>query len=104
MNEPLLFAVAVVGAISMLAAGVVAASRHKKSAMHDLNLANSVGVVETPLQPEGAVLVGGELWRAYSETYERIERGQRVRVLGARDHLLVVLPEIENASYSRLKA
>ena len=66
---------------------------HRKGATRDFDLMNRVGVVETTLDPEGSVLIGGEVWRALSETEERLERGLRVRVCGARKHLLIVTPE-----------
>ncbi|MDQ1523917.1 MAG: NfeD-like C-terminal, partner-binding [Pyrinomonadaceae bacterium] len=49
-----------------------------------------VGVVAEALEPEGAVLVDGELWRARSRSGVRIARGGRVRVVGARGHWLEV--------------
>ena len=66
---------------------------HRKGATRDFDLMNRVGLVETTLDPEGSVLIGGEVWRALSETEERLERGLRVRVCGARKHLLIVTPE-----------
>ena len=66
---------------------------HRKGATRGFNLMNRVGKVETTLDPEGSVIIGGELWRALSETEERLERGRRVSVRGARQHLLIVAPE-----------
>ncbi len=43
-------------------------------------LVGAVAVVRTPLDPEGQVLVHGELWRAVSDG-ERIAAGERVRVV-----------------------
>jgi membrane-bound ClpP family serine protease len=70
---------------------VVLLSRHRKSSTVELSPLESVASVIEPLQPEGAVLVRGELWRARSLTGERVERGQsNVRVVGARGCLLEV--------------
>jgi membrane-bound ClpP family serine protease len=66
---------------------------HRKGARGDFNLMNRLGMVETTIDPEGSVLIGGEVWRALSETEERLERGRQVRVCGARKHLLIVAPE-----------
>ena len=71
---------------------VAASSRHKKASMGQLDLLYAVGLVETPLQPEGSVLVQGELWRATSRTGATIERSRSVRVVGASGHLLEVEP------------
>jgi len=42
------------------------------------------------LEPEGAVLVGGELWPARARNGDRIAHGGRVRIVGARGHWLEV--------------
>ncbi|MCA1816907.1 MAG: hypothetical protein LC746_10950 [Acidobacteria bacterium] len=69
-----------------------ASARHKKSSSAPLDLVGRVGVVVRDLTPEGAVLVRGELFPARAPAGERIERagGVRVRVVGARGHLLEV--------------
>jgi membrane-bound serine protease (ClpP class) len=71
---------------------VAAVSRHKKASVGPLDLVYAVGLVETPLQPEGSVLVQGELWRATSRTGKTIQRSRSVRVVGASGHLLEVEP------------
>jgi membrane-bound ClpP family serine protease len=72
---------------------VVALSRHKKSGAGELKLLGATAVVETTLEPEGSVLVRGELWRArLPGADDRIERGRRVRVVGASEYLLEVVP------------
>lgn len=72
---------------------IVAASRHKKAARGEIELMGAIGLVETSLEPEGSVLIRGELWRARSSCASiRIERGRRVRVVGARGHLIEVEP------------
>jgi membrane-bound ClpP family serine protease len=71
---------------------IIALSRHQKGAGADLRLIGAVGRVETGLEPEGSVLVRGELWPACSKSGRRIERGRTVRVVGAGGHLLKVEP------------
>lgn len=68
---------------------VAAMSRHQKSAGRPLQLEGRVAVVLEALEPEGAVLVCGELWRARARSGDRIARG-RVRIVGARGHWLEV--------------
>jgi membrane-bound serine protease (ClpP class) len=76
-----------------LALIVVMMSRHKKSGVGELDLLGALAVVEETLEPEGSVLVRGELWRARALSADgKIERGRRVRVVGAREHLLEVEP------------
>jgi len=53
---------------------------------------SSRAVVTEDLDPEGRVMVQGEIWRAYSKSGEVISRGQRVRVLGREGMNLVVEP------------
>ncbi len=64
-------------------------SRHQKRAAREVDLVGRVGSVAAALRPEGAVLVDGELWRARVRSGRSVERG-RVRVVGARGHLLEV--------------
>jgi membrane-bound serine protease (ClpP class) len=71
---------------------VAALSRHKKSGAGDVQLIGLTAVVETRLDPEGTVLVRGELWRASSNDGSVIAPKYKVRIIGTRDHLLVVEP------------
>jgi membrane-bound serine protease (ClpP class) len=71
---------------------VVLLSRHKKAGMGPLRLMNAVALVLTALQPEGSVMVQGELWRARSRTGLTLGRGARVLVVGTSGHLLEVEP------------
>jgi membrane-bound ClpP family serine protease len=75
-----------------LLAYVVILSHHKKSSQKPLRLAGRVGIVETPLAPEGFVMVDGELWRARLRVGASLGRERRVRVVGARDCVLEVEP------------
>ena len=79
--------------IALAGLGVAAASRHKKGARGSLDLMGRAGVVEKELRPEGAVMVGGEVWPARSRGGRPVARRARVRVVGARGHLLLVEPE-----------
>jgi membrane-bound ClpP family serine protease len=83
-----LLLIGVIGA----ALAVVALSRHQKRASGQLYLTGALAKVETTLQPEGSVLVLGELWRATSRTGATIERERSVRIVGASGHLLLVEP------------
>jgi len=69
---------------------VAALSRHKKAGVGELELVGQMARVEKTLEPEGAVLVGGELWRARAGAGETIEHGVSVRIVGVRGHLLEV--------------
>jgi membrane-bound serine protease (ClpP class) len=78
-----------------LALIIIMMSRHKKSGEGELDLLGAMAVVETTLDPEGSVLVRGELWRARvaRTTSIKIERGRQVRVVGAGgQYLLEVEP------------
>jgi membrane protein implicated in regulation of membrane protease activity len=86
----LYFILLLVGACVIVAFLVVAAlSRHQKTAGRPLELKGRVALVLEALEPEGAVLVCGELWRARARNGDRIARGH-VRIVGARGHWLEV--------------
>ena len=85
------------GILSALALALVAyvflSSRHRKSSRLPLNLVGRVASVERPLNPEGFVLVGGELWPARTRAGAFVGKGRdNVRVVGASGHLLEVEP------------
>jgi membrane protein implicated in regulation of membrane protease activity len=76
-----------------LLAYVVHASRQQKYSRLPLRLVGRVAAVERALDPEGFVLVDGELWRARVHGVASIGRGgPRVRVVGASGCVLDVEP------------
>jgi membrane-bound serine protease (ClpP class) len=90
---PLILIIVLASAVLTFALAVIAAlSRHKKAATGELDLVGAVAFVETNLEPEGSVLVRGELWRARAHTGATIKSGCDVRVVGASRHLLEVEP------------
>jgi membrane-bound serine protease (ClpP class) len=85
------FVIAMVGFLTAIAAVVIAVlSRHKKAATRTLRLVGEVAQVDSQLDPEGTVLVSGELWRAKSKNGGFISSHQRVRVVGFQELLLLV--------------
>jgi membrane protein implicated in regulation of membrane protease activity len=80
-------------AAALLAYVVHASRQKKKSSRLPLSLVGRVGSVERALEPEGFVLIEGELWRARVRGGGRIGRGlSNVRVVGARDCVVEVEP------------
>lgn len=76
-----------------LLAYVVHSSRQQKYSRLPLKLVGRVASVERALDPEGFVLIEGELWRARVRGVASIERGgSRVRVVGASGCVLDVEP------------
>lgn len=69
---------------------VLALWRHKRSSASEVKLLGEPGRVETKLEPEGTVMVAGELWRAKSNDGAHIDRGARVRIVGMQGHLVLV--------------
>jgi len=65
-------------------------SRHKKTNSGRLQLKGLSAVAHTVLNPEGAVLVDGELWRARSVDGSVFGPSANLRVVGSVDHLLLV--------------
>jgi membrane-bound ClpP family serine protease len=93
MTQPFVYLILLACACMLGALLYIAAlSRHRKAATGELQLVGAFGSVEKVLEPEGSVLVGGELWRARSRTGVTLSRGHRVRVVGASSHLLEVEP------------
>lgn len=83
--------IAIVAGLALLIAGLIAASsRHKKAGAGDIKLMGETGQVDTQLDPEGTVLVHGELWRARSSDGSVISSDASVRVVGFQDHLVLV--------------
>ncbi len=93
VGSPIVIAVILVGLGSVIVpAAIIALSRHKKAATGELALVGALASVEKVLEPEGSVLVAGELWRARSRTGVIVNRGCHVRVVGASAHWLEVEP------------
>jgi membrane-bound serine protease (ClpP class) len=69
---------------------VLALFLHKKASRGNVYLVGEIGSLTTSLDPEGAVLVRGELWRARSGSGIPIPAHLRVRVTGTDGHLLIV--------------
>ena len=74
----------------LFAVVVVVLSRHKKAGGGDLKLIGEIGTADTRLDPEGTVIVCGELWRSRSRDGGVISARARVRVVGFEDHLALV--------------
>jgi membrane-bound ClpP family serine protease len=74
---------------------LVAVSRHKKSATLQISLVGSIGIVDKDLEPNGTVLIQGELWRASSSDGIGLATGSKIEVTGTRDHLLLVKPRAQ---------
>jgi membrane-bound ClpP family serine protease len=87
----LLLLIAIIGIVTALAAVVVVGLYlHKKSSAGDIKLLGEIARVDTKLDPEGTVLVQGELWRARSNNGASILANVRVRIVGFQEHLLLV--------------
>ncbi|MCU1268386.1 MAG: putative protease/transporter [Acidobacteria bacterium] len=78
--------------LSLSALFLAGLSRHKKSATGDLKIIGAIGSVESGLDPEGSVIINGELWRARLEKGGVLPARDRVRVVGLQGHLILVEP------------
>lgn len=68
-------------------------SRHRKAGFDNLDLLGMPAIVNTALEPEGAVILDGELWRALAKhPAKALLPGHTVRVVGVAGHYLVVEP------------
>ncbi|HAF13227.1 MAG TPA: hypothetical protein DHU55_12130 [Blastocatellia bacterium] len=80
--------VAIVAALGI--ALIAALWRRKKAGTGNVNLLGETARVVSLLNPEGTVLVFGELWRAKSNSGHFIQPHARVRIVGFQGHLLLV--------------
>jgi membrane-bound serine protease (ClpP class) len=69
---------------------VVALYQHKKASVNDFQLIGETAQVDKELDPEGTVIVCGELWRAKSQDGTFISANASVRVVGFENHLVLV--------------
>jgi len=69
---------------------VVALYVHKRNSTGDIKLVGEIAQVDTKLDPEGTVIVGGELWRAKAKNGAHVSERTRVRVVAFIDHLALV--------------
>jgi membrane-bound ClpP family serine protease len=83
-------AIILVVCIVLAATMLAALSHHKKSGTADVELVGSTGLVDAKLDPNGTVLIHGELWRACSNDGNAIATRSKVMVVGMRDHFLLV--------------
>ena len=74
-----------------LLAYIIHSSRQQKYSQSPLNLVGRVASVERALEPEGFVLIEGELWRARVRGGAKVESdSSKVRVVGASGCVLEV--------------
>jgi membrane-bound serine protease (ClpP class) len=64
--------------------------KHKKSGIGRIQLVSAQGLAQTDLDPEGTVLIAGELWQARSFDGTKIAANEGVEVLEVQGHLLLV--------------
>lgn len=89
----LLLLIAILATVAFVATAlVVALYRHKKAGVGAVKLIGEIGYVDTDLNPEGTVIVSGELWRATSKDQAPIAARARVRVVGFAEALAIVEP------------
>lgn len=84
----LLLALAFIALI--IAAAVISLWKHKKAGIGRIQLLGATGIVHTDLNPEGAVLIAGELWSARSIDGTTIAAEKPVKVVRVEGHLLLV--------------
>lgn len=84
-----LFTVVLIGCLAVLIF-IAALSRRKKSVINQIELIGSRAQVDSPMTPEGTVLIQGELWCARSVDNSNIAAHTMVRVVGLSGHLLLV--------------
>jgi membrane-bound ClpP family serine protease len=92
MSSLVLFIFLTASPLLLLALLALALHAHKKTARPYTPVIGAFGFIEQNLDPEGAVIVNGELFRARLNPGAKIKGPARIRVIGAEDHLLIVEP------------
>jgi membrane-bound ClpP family serine protease len=96
--EPLLkliLLISILCAVALVALLVVIALyRHKKRATGDVLLVGQLGQVHSALDPEGTVIIQGEMWPACCGDDEHIPAETKVRIVDTRGHLLIATREV----------
>ena len=80
----------ITGVAALATLVVIALYLHKRAGVGDIKLIGELARVDTKLDPEGTVIVCGELWRARSKDGTSITTHTQVRVVGFEDHLALV--------------
>jgi membrane-bound serine protease (ClpP class) len=81
----------IIAGLALLITGtVISLWKHKNSGMGRIQLLGAVALAQTDLDPEGAVLIAGELWRARSVDGTTIAAHSQVEVVQLQGHLLLV--------------
>jgi membrane-bound ClpP family serine protease len=89
----LVLLIAILATMGGLATAVVVGLYcHKRKGAGDIKLIGEIAQVDTKLDPEGTVIVCGELWRAKSKTGAVISPRARVRVVAFANHVALVEP------------
>ncbi len=83
---------AIIGAVGSIFAVIVAVASRRKKSTGDVPLLGAGGFVNTKLDPEGTVMIRGELWRARSRDGTVVAQTNHVAVVGVQGHLLLVEP------------
>ena len=90
---PLILLFIIAAPVVALLVYVIHSSRQQKYSRRPLKLVGRVASVERTLDPEGFVLIEGELWRARVRgVASNVRDGQSVRVVGASGCVLLVEP------------
>ena len=87
----MILVISIVSGLALFDAALIAGLwLHKKAGAGVIKLMGETGWVDTQLDPEGTVIVHGELWRAKSSDGSVILSHASVRVVGFQDHLVLV--------------
>jgi len=89
--SPVISVAALIGlGLALILIALALLLRQRKAAAGNTEVMRRVAYVEQALDPEGTVIVGGELWCARARAGEHIMRGTRVRIVATRGHWLEV--------------
>ncbi len=86
------------GGITVLLVRLAVRARRLKARLGADALIGSTATAMEPLEPEGHVVVEGEIWRAVASA--PVPAGARLRVVGHEEYLLRVTPEQEQQSHA----
>ena len=85
------------GGITVILLRFAIAAKKRKAVTGEAGMIGALGVARTDLDPEGKVLVHGELWEARAR--QKIPKGARVRVL-AIEGLILLVERVSESQYT----
>ena len=83
------YLITIAAAVLVLALLIALRSRRHKLLFNTSNLIGSQAIVDKPLEPDGSIIVRGEVWLARSADGNSIPEKTKVTIVGVESHFLL---------------